>query len=149
MEAGADTLLGSDLREQLLASVQRHGLPNHRPEHQLSNTANPHHHNIDPAIAGTSVMHANPDADDGTEIITDGRKGKRELSTSKRAAQNRAAQVCGFVDDRTVVMMRVATWTRGSRSRSSQSLGDKDNSLLTYYYCRERSDSEKKATSRA
>lgn len=41
-------------------------------------------------------MHANPDADDGSEIITDGRKGKRELSTSKRAAQNRAAQVGDF-----------------------------------------------------
>lgn len=93
LEALADTLLWSDLREQLLASVQQHSLPNHRSEHQLPNPANPHHHNIDPAIAGTSVMHANPDADDGTEIVTDGRKGKRELSKSKRAAQNRAAQV--------------------------------------------------------
>lgn len=35
---------------------------------------------------------------DGADTNTDGRKGygKRELSTSKRAAQNRAAQVCGF-----------------------------------------------------
>lgn len=34
---------------------------------------------------------------DGGDGNTDGRKGygKRELSTSKRAAQNRAAQVCG------------------------------------------------------
>ena len=30
---------------------------------------------------------------DGDDSITDGRKAKRELSQSKRAAQNRAAQV--------------------------------------------------------
>lgn len=34
-----------------------------------------------------------PDPDDST---TDGRKAKRELSQSKRAAQNRAAQVSHF-----------------------------------------------------
>ena len=93
----ADTSMWSALREQLLAQVQNHHLPHHRPEHQLSNTASPHHHNIDPAIAGTSIM--NPAAGDsgGDDGASDGRKGgKRELSTSKRAAQNRAAQVCGF-----------------------------------------------------
>ena len=73
----ADTSMWPALREQLLAQVQNHHLPHHRPEHQLSNTA-----------AGDSG------GDDGA---SDGRKGgKRELSTSKRAAQNRAAQVCGF-----------------------------------------------------
>ena len=36
------------------------------------------------------MMHA---ANMGPESPGDGRKGKRELSTSKRAAQNRAAQV--------------------------------------------------------
>lgn len=85
----------SALREQLLAQVQNHHLPPHRPEHQLSTAASPHHHNIDPAIAGTGIM--NPGAGDsgGDENGSDGRKGgKRELSTSKRAAQNRAAQVC-------------------------------------------------------
>ena len=93
----ADTSMWSALREQLLAQVQNHHLPHHRPEHQLSTTASPHHHNIDPAIAGTSIM--NPAAGDsgGDDGASDGRKGgKRELSTSKRAAQNRAAQVCGF-----------------------------------------------------
>ena len=93
----ADTSMWSALREQLLAQVQNHHLPHHRPEHQLSNTASPHHHNIDPAIAGTSIM--NPAAGDsgGDDGASDGRKGgKRELSTSKRAAQNRAAQVCWF-----------------------------------------------------
>ena len=93
----ADTSMWSALREQLLAQVQNHHLPHHRPEHQLSNTASPHHHNIDPAIAGTGIM--NPGAGDsgGDDGASDGRKGgKRELSTSKRAAQNRAAQVCGL-----------------------------------------------------
>ena len=93
----ADTSMWSALREQLLAQVQNHHLPHHRPEHQLSNTASPHHHNIDPAIAGTSIM--NPGAGDsgGDDGTSDGRKGgKRELSTSKRAAQNRAAQVYGL-----------------------------------------------------
>ena len=93
----ADTSVWLALREQLLAQVQNHHLPHHRPEHQLSNTASPHHHNIDPAIAGTGIM--NPGAGDsgGDDGASDGRKGgKRELSTSKRAAQNRAAQVCGL-----------------------------------------------------
>ncbi len=97
-------------------------------------------------------MHANPDADDGTDIITDGRKGKRELSTSKRAAQNRAAQVGDFdlhllgggghgdVCDKNL---------KTSGAGRHKTLGDKDNSLLTYYYYREPSGSEKKATLRA
>lgn len=92
----------SALREQLLAQVQNHHVPNHRPEHQLSTAGSPHHHNIDPAIATTGIM--NPSAGDsgGDDNGSDGRKGgKRELSTSKRAAQNRKAQVCDsrvFVD---------------------------------------------------
>ena len=90
----ADTLIWSALREQLLAQVSNHHLPPHRPEHQLSHTANPHHHNIDPAIAGPGIMNAGAGDSGGDENGSDGRKsGKRELSTSKRAAQNRAAQV--------------------------------------------------------
>ena len=54
-------------------------------------------------------MHANPDADDGGEIITDGRKGKRELSTSKRAAQNRAAQVQYSVQYHAIVLLMTVT----------------------------------------
>lgn len=93
MSGPQDNVSDQTLREQLLAQVQNHHLPPHRPEHQLSNTASPHHHNIDPAIAGTGIM--NPGAGDsgGDDGASDGRKGgKRELSTSKRAAQNRAAQ---------------------------------------------------------
>jgi len=83
-------------RDQLVANIHgNHQYPSpHRPEHQLSNTANPHHHNIDPAIGGPGML--NPGAGDsgGDDNGSDGRKGgKRELSTSKRAAQNRAAQV--------------------------------------------------------
>ena len=86
----------SALREQLLAQVQNHPIPPHRPEHQLSTASNPHHHNIDPAIAGTGMMNTGGGDSGGDENGSDGRKGsKRELSTSKRAAQNRAAQVCG------------------------------------------------------
>ncbi|KAK3171833.1 hypothetical protein OEA41_003917 [Lepraria neglecta] len=81
------------LREQLLAQVHNQHLSPHRPEHQLSNTANPHHHNIDPAIAGPGMMNSGAGDSGGDENGSDGRKsGKRELSTSKRAAQNRAAQ---------------------------------------------------------
>ncbi|KAI9683961.1 MAG: hypothetical protein M1829_004296 [Trizodia sp. TS-e1964] len=81
-----------NLREQLLAQV-------HSP--QVSNvidlrhpdSTNPHddHNNIDPAIAGPSMgmMGLDNSPDSGGD---DKKGGKRELSTSKRAAQNRAAQ---------------------------------------------------------
>lgn len=48
-------------------------------------------HAIDPAIAGPQYQMSAGDAQDGH--LSEGRKGRRELSTSKRAAQNRAAQV--------------------------------------------------------
>lgn len=47
-------------------------------------------HAIDPAIAGPQYQMSAGDAQDGH--LSEGRKGRRELSTSKRAAQNRAAQ---------------------------------------------------------
>ena len=113
----------SALREQLLAQVQNHHLPHHRPEHQLSNTASPHHHNIDPAIAGTGIM--NPGAGDsgGDDGASDGRKsGKRELSTSKRAAQNRAAQVCmGWIS--VVFCIRVASILGSKRFSARKFVG--------------------------
>jgi hypothetical protein len=61
---------------------------------QPTSTSQRDHNNIDPAIAGTSAMIAAPEAPTD-DTGPDGRKvyGKRELSTSKRAAQNRAAQV--------------------------------------------------------
>lgn len=58
------------------------------PTHSVS----PHSaHAIDPAIAGPGyTMSAGDSGGDGH--MSEGRKGRRELSTSKRAAQNRAAQ---------------------------------------------------------
>jgi hypothetical protein len=52
----------------------------------------PTDHKIDPAIASSATFNMSAgDSDDNT--LNDSRKGRRELSTSKRAAQNRAAQV--------------------------------------------------------
>jgi len=75
--------------------------PHVRPQHQVDNlqpqsSASPHDHNIDPAIAGSAMRGASAGESGGDDngTASDGRKGgKRELSTSKRAAQNRAAQV--------------------------------------------------------
>jgi hypothetical protein len=72
----------------MAASAGQPTAPQQLPPHAHS-AGSPHA--IDPAIAGSQYQMSQPDhADDGTE----GRKGRRELSTSKRAAQNRAAQVC-------------------------------------------------------
>lgn len=78
----------------------------HRPQggpiqqHLQPNTASPRDQaNIDPAISG-AMMSAAPQTptqpqQSSPDDITPKSYGKRELSTSKRAAQNRAAQVCG------------------------------------------------------
>ena len=91
------TNLLSALREHLLAQVQNphatHKIENlHAPA--PTSPHGPHDHNIDPAIAGTVMMTASA-GESGADDNSDGKKGsgKRELSTSKRAAQNRAAQV--------------------------------------------------------
>ncbi|KAK5137442.1 hypothetical protein LTR08_008420 [Meristemomyces frigidus] len=102
----------TNLREQLLAAGSAPPAPSpypppptvgaQGPEHayQTSNTASPHDH-LDPNV---SQQHQAPYAhmsgdggdcgDDGGDdgLSPQGGKGKRELSTSKRAAQNRAAQ---------------------------------------------------------
>ncbi|MCJ1281349.1 hypothetical protein MMC26_000668 [Xylographa opegraphella] len=84
------------LREHLLAQV--HSSPAQQRSHALDDvrvhSPNQHIHNIDPAIAGGTGMTSNSAGESGgDEIGSDGKKGgKRELSTSKRAAQNRAAQ---------------------------------------------------------
>ena len=99
-----------DLRAQLTAAVinstqqQHHHQPPPPPglhgysDPRASSSASPHDHNIDPAIGGGpgGMMSAGAAGDSGGEdSMGDGRKGgKRELSQSKRAAQNRAAQVC-------------------------------------------------------
>ena len=94
------------LRERLLADVQTGNLPNfqqHRPEPPPNQhpqyPPHPQNHNIDPAIAGSGVMGPypapGPDGSPGGEARPPrGNAGRRELSSSKRAAQNRAAQVC-------------------------------------------------------
>lgn len=81
----------SALREHLLAQVQiPPSIENLRPV----NPASPHDRNIDPAIAGPSMIGASAGESGGDDHVSDDRRGgKRELSTSKRAAQNRAAQV--------------------------------------------------------
>lgn len=82
------------LREQLLSQVNT---SNHLPDqHEMptSSPASPNDPNsMDHTMSGGGMMSTSAGSDDGND--NDGRKGygKRELSTSKRAAQNRAAQV--------------------------------------------------------
>jgi hypothetical protein len=87
------------LREQLLSQSN---LPPSPPRDHVkimqensSPTSPSDQGNNDPATGGSGVMSTSADSDGGGENGGDGRKGygKRELSTSKRAAQNRAAQV--------------------------------------------------------
>ncbi|KAI9760127.1 MAG: Nuclear actin-protein involved in chromatin remodeling [Chaenotheca gracillima] len=87
------------LRQQLLGQVAQVDAP-HTPlsSHSMdpmrpSSSASPNDHNIDPAISGgiTGSMSNESGGEDNPD--GSGKKGsKRELSTSKRAAQNRAAQ---------------------------------------------------------
>src|SRR5271163_2370818 len=87
------------LREQLLSQSN---LPPSPPrdhtkimQENSSPTSPSDQGNNDPTTGGSGVMSTSADSDGGGENGGDGRKGygKRELSTSKRAAQNRAAQV--------------------------------------------------------
>ena len=83
------------MRERLLGAIGSHSIPNyqHRPETDPSQH-NPHNHNIDPAIANSMTMNQHSGGEgSGEGEGSDRRGGKRELSQSKRAAQNRAAQV--------------------------------------------------------
>ena len=91
------------LAQQLMPHLQ----PQHKVDNlQPQNSASPHDHIIDPAIAaggmrstsaGESRMMSTSAGESGGDengAASDSRKGgKRELSSSKRAAQNRAAQV--------------------------------------------------------
>ncbi|SZF00525.1 unnamed protein product [Blumeria hordei] len=94
----------NDLRAQLAAVISTGQHP-HSHSHAshgyvdgpASSSASPHDHNIDPAIGnvtgGGNSMIMGTGGDSGGDDISDGRKSaKRELSQSKRAAQNRAAQ---------------------------------------------------------
>jgi hypothetical protein len=83
------------LREHLLNSQQQSS-PGGPASHDGMHAAASHDHHIDPAIAGPGYpVPVNDGLDDSHEV----RKGRRELSTSKRAAQNRAAQVRLFYPD--------------------------------------------------
>lgn len=76
------------LREHLLAAGAGQPSASAPIQQQQPHTGGPQQH-IDPAIAGSQHYMSQADPSDDGE----GRKGRRELSTSKRAAQNRAAQV--------------------------------------------------------
>ncbi|KAF2191326.1 hypothetical protein K469DRAFT_720318 [Zopfia rhizophila CBS 207.26] len=76
------------LREHLLAAgAGQPTAPQPLPQHAHSGSP---HQAIDPAIAGPQYQMSAGDG--GDDHMSEGRKGRRELSTSKRAAQNRAAQ---------------------------------------------------------
>ncbi|KAF1365262.1 hypothetical protein EJ07DRAFT_95502 [Lizonia empirigonia] len=75
------------LREHLLAAGAGQPSASAPIQQQQPHTGGPQQH-IDPAIAGSQHYMSQADPSDDGE----GRKGRRELSTSKRAAQNRAAQ---------------------------------------------------------
>ncbi|KAF2731360.1 hypothetical protein EJ04DRAFT_566905 [Polyplosphaeria fusca] len=79
------------LREHLLAAgAGQQPAPPPHPQH--AHPGSPHQA-IDPAIAGTPYQMSAGDAhNQSDDPMGEGRKGRRELSTSKRAAQNRAAQ---------------------------------------------------------
>lgn len=94
------------LRDRLLAQVRPDQSPATSDVDNMrrSGSHSPQDENIDPAIAGNSLDgNANANANtagsgesggDDTQGEGSGKRGgKRELSTSKRAAQNRAAQV--------------------------------------------------------
>lgn len=103
----ADILLPSpvDLRAQLAAAInpsQHHNGPPNPPQHdyndpRASNSASPREHHLDPSMntgAQAQMMSASAlAAGDSGGDDNGGKGGKRELSQSKRAAQNRAAQV--------------------------------------------------------
>ncbi|KAJ5198670.1 uncharacterized protein N7498_007787 [Penicillium cinerascens] len=102
MQSSAQDHADQVLHDRLLAA--QHQLQQGRPQggpqqqHLQPNTASTRDQaNIDPAISGAAMLSAAPQTptqphqgspDDGTPKSY----GKRELSTSKRAAQNRAAQ---------------------------------------------------------
>ncbi|TQB67978.1 hypothetical protein MPDQ_004268 [Monascus purpureus] len=94
----ADQVLHDQLlaAQQHLSAHQHQAPPRTHPSAPQPHTASPRdQHNIDPAIAGPSLLSRPPElqarpespSDDGVKTY-----GKRPLSTSKRAAQNRAAQ---------------------------------------------------------
>lgn len=91
MVALALTGVRAALAQQLMPHLQQVH-PRQQLDHmRASNGSNPREQNIDPAISGPRMMRTSPGDSGGDDngAGSDGRKtGKRELSTSKRAAQN-------------------------------------------------------------
>ncbi|KAL2786002.1 hypothetical protein BJX65DRAFT_69398 [Aspergillus insuetus] len=93
-----DSLLAASAHQHLSQHAQqaRPPQPNPQPHHLQPNATSPRdQNNIDPAISGAAMLppppqpptQADPTGQDQSKTY-----GKRPLSTSKRAAQNRAAQ---------------------------------------------------------
>ncbi|GIC94942.1 uncharacterized protein Aud_002273 [Aspergillus udagawae] len=90
------------LHDQLLAAHQQLSHPQQarpqpaapQPPHMQPNTPARDQNNIDPAISGATMLTGPPQTPSQPDVSQDAAKtyGKRPLSTSKRAAQNRAAQ---------------------------------------------------------
>ncbi|KAL1610221.1 hypothetical protein SLS60_001886 [Paraconiothyrium brasiliense] len=78
------------LREHLLAAGA--GQPSAPPPMQQHPHTSPQQHAIDPAIAGQQYQMSQGESPHMGDQGQGNAKGRRELSTSKRAAQNRAAQ---------------------------------------------------------
>ena len=79
------------LAQQLMPHLQQVHPQQHLDHMRASNGSSPRDQHIDPAIAGPGMMRTSPGESGGDDngAGSDGRKtGKRELSTSKRAAQN-------------------------------------------------------------
>ncbi|PYH87766.1 hypothetical protein BO71DRAFT_163121 [Aspergillus ellipticus CBS 707.79] len=104
MQTSAQDHADQVLHDQLIAAHQhlshpqqvRPQPPTAQPPHMQPNTTSPRdQNNIDPAISGASLLSGPPQTPPQPEP-TGGESpktyGKRPLSTSKRAAQNRAAQ---------------------------------------------------------
>ncbi|KAK4956512.1 hypothetical protein LTR10_006039 [Elasticomyces elasticus] len=105
LQAQGHPALEMSLREQLLAAGASGSVPSPYPQppsagapgpehpYQVSDSPSPND-NLDPNVAHQQAPYAHMSGDSAGDdgLSPGGGKGKRELSTSKRAAQNRAAQ---------------------------------------------------------
>ncbi|KAL2868974.1 uncharacterized protein BJX67DRAFT_387077 [Aspergillus lucknowensis] len=93
-----DSLLAASAHQHLSQHAQqaRPQQPTAQPHHMQPNATSPRdQNNIDPAISGATILPPPPQATAQPETPGQDQSktyGKRPLSTSKRAAQNRAAQ---------------------------------------------------------
>ncbi|KAF7161054.1 hypothetical protein CNMCM5623_006731 [Aspergillus felis] len=98
----AANIISQVLHDQLLAAHQHLSHPQQarpqpaapQPPHMQPNTPARDQNNIDPAISGATMLTGPPQTPSQPDVGQESPKtyGKRPLSTSKRAAQNRAAQ---------------------------------------------------------